>query len=77
MTDNIVRMPRSRGTMLDPETPQACTELLAQTIWLLDKQIEHAGELLGADRAHLFLRAIDAHVADKLGASLQSQGNQS
>ena len=77
MADNIVRMPRSRGRTLDPDTAQAHAESLAQTIWLLDKQIEHAGELLGADRAHLFLRAIDAHVADKLHASLQLQGNQS
>jgi hypothetical protein len=72
MADNILLMPASFGT-----TTQACTELLAQTIWQLDKQIERAEELLGADRAHLFLRAIDAHVADKLGASLQLQGNQS
>jgi hypothetical protein len=59
---------------LDPETAQACAELLAQTVWLLDKQIESAEELLGADRAHLFLRAIGAHVADKLQAM---EGNQS
>jgi hypothetical protein len=77
MTDNILLMPASFGTMLAPQTTQACTELLAQTIWQLDKQIKRAEELLGADRAHLFLRAIDAHVADKLGASLQLQGNQS
>ena len=73
MTDKIVRVQASRGTILDP----ACTELLAETIWLLDKQIERAEELLGADRAHLFLRAIDSHLADKLGASLQKQGEQS
>ena len=54
MADKIVLMPSSRWTTLGPEAAQACTELLAQTIWLLDKQIEHAGELLGADRAHLF-----------------------
>ena len=66
MADNIVRMPLPRGTTLDPETAQACTVLLAQTIGLLDKQIERAEGLLGADSAHLFLRAIDAHVADKL-----------
>jgi hypothetical protein len=72
-----VRVPASRGTTLDPETAQACTKLLAETIWLVDKQIEGAEELLGADQAHLFLRAIDAHVADKLHASLQLQGNQS
>jgi hypothetical protein len=78
MADNIVLMPASRGTTLAPETAQACTELLAQTIWQLDKQIQRAEELLGADRAHLlFLRAIDAHVADKLRASSQSQGHQS
>ena len=77
MTDNIVRMPRSRGTMLDPETPQACTELLAQTIWLLDKKIERAEELLGGNGAHRFLRAIEAHVADKLHASSQLQRRQS
>jgi hypothetical protein len=77
MADNIVLIPSSRGTMSAPQTAQACTELLAQTIWLLDKQIERAEELLGADRAHLFLRAIDAHVVDKLGASLQLRGNQS
>jgi hypothetical protein len=77
MTDNVVRMPASRGTRLDPETAQACAELLAQTIWLLDKQIESAEELLGADRAHLFLRAIEAHVVDKLDGRLQLLGNQS
>jgi hypothetical protein len=54
---------------------QAYTELLAQTIWLLDKQIERAEELLGADQAHLFLYAIDALVVDKLHASLQLQRN--
>ena len=75
MADNIVLMPSSCWTTLAPEAAQACTELLAQTIWLLDKQIERAEELLGADRARLFLRAIDAHVADKLDASLQLQGN--
>jgi hypothetical protein len=63
--------------MLDRETAQTCTELLAQTIWHLDKQIERAEELLGAHGAHHFLRAIDAHVADKLNASGQVQGNQS
>jgi hypothetical protein len=62
--------------MLNPETAQTCTELLAQTIWHLDKQIERAEELLGTDRAHLFLRAIDAHVADKLDTSVQLQRNQ-
>jgi hypothetical protein len=58
------------STTLDPETAQACAELLAQTIWLLDKRIERSEELLGPDRAHLFLRAIKAHVADKLRASV-------
>ena len=77
MADNIVGMPASRGTTLDHETARACTELLAQTIWHLDKQIERAEELLGADRAHLFLRAIDAHVVDKLDGRLQLQGRQS
>ena len=77
MVDNIVRMPATRGTTLDPKNSQAYTELLVQTIWLLDKQIERAEELLGADRVHHFLRAIEAHVADKLDASLQLQGNQS
>ena len=76
MNDNI-RKPESRGTMLDPETAQACTELLAQTIGLLDKQIERAEELLGADRAYHFLRAIEAHVVDKLDGRLQLQGRQS
>jgi hypothetical protein len=76
MTDNILRMPRARGTTLDPETARACTELLAQTIWHLDKQIERAEELLGADRAHLFLRAIDAHVVDKLDGGLRLRGKQ-
>jgi hypothetical protein len=47
--------------------------LLAETIGLLDKHIERAEELLGADRAHLFLRAIEEHVADKL----RLQGDQS
>jgi hypothetical protein len=75
MADKIVRA--SRGTMLAPETAQAYTELLVQTIWLLDQQIEHADELLGADRAHHFLRAINSHVVDKLDARLQLRGNQS
>ena len=77
MADNIVLMPTSGGSTLALEAAQACTELLAEMIWLLDKQIERAEELLGADRAHLFLRALDAHVVDKLDASLQSQGNRS
>ena len=69
MADNIVRMPASRGTTLDPETAQAYTQLLVQTVWHLDKQIERAEELLGAHRAHHFLRALDPR--------LQLQGNQS
>jgi hypothetical protein len=77
MTDNIVLMPASRGTALAPETAKAYTELLVQTIWLLDKQIGRAEQLLGADRAHHFLRAIEAHVVDKLDAGLQLQGHQS
>jgi hypothetical protein len=77
MADNIVRIPALRGTTLAPEAARACTELLAQTIRVLDKQIERAEELLGTDRAHLFLRAINAHVADKLDVSLQLQRNQS
>jgi hypothetical protein len=76
MADNIARMPASRGTTLDPETAQAYTELLVQTIWHLDKQIECAEELLGADRAHYFLRAIEAHVVDKLDPACL-QGHQS
>ena len=67
----------SRGTPLAPETAQAYTQLLVQTISLLDKQIDCAEELLGADRAHNFLRAIEAHVVDKLDARLQLQSNQS
>jgi hypothetical protein len=77
MADNIVRMPASRGTTLDPKTAHAYTELLAQTICLLDKQIERAKELAGADPAHYFLRAIEAHIVDKLDARLKLQGNQS
>jgi hypothetical protein len=77
MANNIVRMPASRGTTLDPETAQACTKLLAQTIWLLDKKIERAEELLGGNGAHRFLRAIEAHVADKLHTSLQLQRRRS
>jgi hypothetical protein len=77
MADNILLMPASRATTLDADTAQACAELLAQTIWQLDQQIERAEELLGADRAHLFLRAIDAHVTDRLGASSQLLGNRS
>jgi hypothetical protein len=70
MVDNIVRMPATRGTTLDPKTSQAYTELLVQTIWLLEKQIESAEELLGADRVHHFLRAIDEYVVDKLHGAI-------
>ena len=71
MADNILGMPASRGTTLDPKTAQAYTELLVQTISLIDNQIDRAEELLGADQAHQFLRAIEAHVIDKLDARLQ------
>jgi hypothetical protein len=77
VADNIVLLPASRGTTLAPQAAQACIELLVLTIGFLDKQIERAEALLGADRAHLFLRAIHAHIVGKLDASLQSQGNQS
>ena len=77
MADNILRMRASRRMTLDPETAQACAELLVQTIWFLDKQIERADGLAGADRAHLFLHAINSHVVDKLDARLQLWGNQS
>ena len=76
MSNNIVHMSASRGRTLPPESARACAKLLVETIGLLDKQIERAEELLGTDRAHLFLRAINAHVADKLELSLQLQGNQ-
>jgi hypothetical protein len=77
MTDNIVRMPASRGTKLDAKTAQAYTELLAQTIGFLDKQIERAGKLLGGDPTCHFLRAIEAHVETELDARLQLRGGQS
>jgi hypothetical protein len=64
MLDNVVLMCPAHGAISDPQTAQACTELLAETISLIDKQIERAEKLLGTDRAHLFLRAIKAHVAD-------------
>jgi hypothetical protein len=76
MADNDVLTP-TFGTMLAPQVAQACTELLAHTIGFLDKQIERAEELLGADRAHLFLRAIDAHIATELDARLQLRDGQS
>jgi hypothetical protein len=50
------------GSTLDPGTAQAYTELLVETIGHLDKQIERAEELLGADRAHHFLRAMEAQL---------------
>jgi hypothetical protein len=71
MTDKIVRMPASRGTTLDPKTAQAYTELLVLTIGFLDKQIERAGKLPGADTRRHFLRAIEAHIANELDARLQ------
>ena len=77
MTDNIVRMPASRGTKLDAKTVQAYTELLVQTIGFLDKQIERAGKLPGGDPRCHFLRAIEAHVETELDARLQSQGGRS
>jgi hypothetical protein len=78
MVDKISFMPAAREAVLDPQTRKACTELLAATISLIDKQIERAEELLGTDQVHFFLRAIEAHVAGELGASSQSQeGNQS
>jgi hypothetical protein len=77
MADNIVRMMASPRTTLNLETAQACTELLVQTICFIEGQVERAEELLGANRAHLFLRAIDMLVADKLHASLQLHGDQS
>ena len=77
MTDNIVRMPASRGTKLDAKTVQAYTELLVQTIGFLDKQIERVGKLPGGDPTCHFLRAIEAHVETELDARLQSQGDRS
>jgi hypothetical protein len=70
-------MPASRGRTLDPKTAQAYMELLVQTIWLLDKQIERAGNLLGADPTCHFLRAIEAHVETELDARVQLRGGQS
>ena len=48
-----------------------------QTISLLEKQIERAEELSGADRVHHFLRAIEEHIVDKLDARIQLQSNRS
>jgi hypothetical protein len=73
MADNIVLMPVSGGKALGSQKAQAFTELLAQTISQMDKQIELAEELLGADRAHLFVRAINSHIVDRLGESVQAQ----
>jgi hypothetical protein len=70
VTNKIVRIPALGESILDPKTKQACTGLLAQTIWQLDKQIERAEELLGADRLHLFLRAIRAHIETELDTRL-------
>jgi hypothetical protein len=73
MTDNIVRLPASRGTTLESETAQAYTELLVQTIWLLDKQIECARQLPGADPGRHFLRAVEAHIETELDNHAQLQ----
>jgi hypothetical protein len=68
---NVVRMPASRGTTLDPRRlRRSVPNCWRRRSSHLDKQIERAEELLGADRVQLFLRAIDAHVADKLHASV-------
>jgi hypothetical protein len=77
MTDKIVRTLASRGPTLDPKTAQAYTELLVQTIGFLDKQTERAEELLGADRVHLFLRAIGAHIETELNTRLKLPRGQS
>ena len=77
MADNILLMPASFETMLAPQTTQACTELLAQTIWQLDKQIERAEHLLGADTTCQFLRAIGAHIKTELDTRLQLQRGRS
>jgi hypothetical protein len=73
MADNILPLSAAFGRRRPSGQRQDCTELLVQTISLLQKQIERAEQLLGPDQAHLFLRAIDAHIADKLAASLQTQ----
>jgi hypothetical protein len=77
MTDRIVRIPALGEAILDPKTKQACTELLEQTSRELDKQIKRAGELLGADRVHLFLRAIGAHIETELDTRLKLPPGQS
>jgi hypothetical protein len=73
MADNIFPISVTFNRRWPGRRREACTELLVQTISLLDKQIERAEELLGRDNAHLFLRAIDAHITDKLGAGEQTQ----
>jgi hypothetical protein len=76
MSENIAIMFRTHEMGLDPQATKPCTELLAQTIAFLEKQIENAERLIGADRADIFLRAIEAHIADKLSAELQASGEQ-
>jgi hypothetical protein len=71
MPDKIVRMPASTERILDAQTAQTCTELLAQAIWQLDTEIERAEELLGTDQVHLFLRAIKAHIETELDTRLK------
>lgn len=73
MADNIFSISAAFGRRRPRSQREACTELLVQTISLLDKHIERAEKLLGPDKAHLFLRAIDSHIADKLGASVPTQ----
>jgi hypothetical protein len=77
MTDKIVRMPASAETILDAQTAQTCTELLAHAIWQLDTEIERAEELLGTDRVHLFLRAIGAHIDTELKTRIKLPRGQS
>jgi hypothetical protein len=77
MLDNVLLIYPSRRAILDPQTAKACSELLAQAIGFVDKQIERAGELVGTDQAHLFIDAIASHLADKLSRSSELQGNQS
>ena len=77
MTDKIARMPASGKTILEVQTAQTFTELLAQAIWQLDTEIERAEELLGTDRVHLFLRAIGAHIDTELNKRLKLLRGQS
>ena len=51
MTDNIVLMPTPRETTLSPEIANGYTELLVQTISLLDKHIGLATDKLDASLA--------------------------